>query len=387
MTGDLARTTEILRDLIGFPTISKDSNLALIDYASDLLGGLGTEITLSRDATGAKANLFATIGPDVDGGIVLSGHSDVVPVAGQDWSGNPFGMVERDGALYGRGACDMKGFIACVLALAPRFANASLTRPIHIALTYDEETGCLGAPVLLEALAASGRKPAICIIGEPTEMRIIEGHKGCYEYTTRFEGLEGHGSAPDCGVNAVEYAARYIGELIATGEALKSRAPEGSRFDPPHTTVSVGRIEGGIAHNVIPNTCAVDWEFRPVNASDAAYVRDRMHRHTQTALLPGMRAVHPQAAVTTEVIGEVDGLEPLPHSEAVDLVTELTGGNARDLVAFGTEAGLFQQHGISTVVCGPGSIAQAHKPDEFVTLDQLTQCLAMLDRLIPKLSD
>ncbi|MBY8974967.1 acetylornithine deacetylase [Rhodobacteraceae bacterium NNCM2] len=382
----IAWVEQILAELIAFPTISSDSNLELIAYAHEMLGGLGAKVDLSLDPAGTKANLFATIGPDIDGGVVLSGHTDVVPVAGQDWSSDPFTMDVRGDALFGRGACDMKGFIACVLAMAPRFAEAPLTRPIHIALTYDEEVGCLGAPVLLEALAASGRKPRICIIGEPTEMRIIEGHKGCYEYTTRFEGLEGHGSTPDAGVNAVEYAARYIGELIATGEALRANPPKGSRFQPPWTTVSVGRVEGGIAHNVIPNLCSVDWEFRPVNSADADYVRDRMRRHADEVLLPAMRRIHPEAAIRTEVIGEVDGLEPMPGSEAVTLAAELTGGNSTDLVAFGTEAGLFQKHGISTVVCGPGSIAQAHKPDEFVSRDQLLQCLEMLGRLIPRLT-
>lgn len=382
----LSRAEEILRDLIAFPTISADSNLALIDYAREMLEGLGATTQTTRDATGAKANLFATIGPDIDGGVVLSGHTDVVPVAGQDWSSDPFEMTCRGDALFGRGACDMKGFIACVLTMATCFAGAALTRPLHIALTYDEETGCLGAPVLLAALAKSGRKPRICIVGEPTEMRIIEGHKGCCEYTTRFDGHEGHSSAPDAGVNAVEYAARYMNELIAIGEAVKSRAPEASRFDPPWTTLSIGRITGGVAHNVIPNSCTVDWEFRPVQAADADYIRERIRDFAADELLPRMRAIAPDAGIHLETIGEVDGLEPMDQNAAATLVTELTGGNTRDVVAFGTEAGLFQNHGIATVVCGPGSIAQAHKPDEFITRDQLHQCLAMLERLIPRLT-
>ncbi len=385
MTGALAETRSILRDLIGFPTISVDSNLELIAYANARLDALGAKTHLTLSPAGDKANLFATIGPDVDGGVVLSGHTDVVPVAGQEWSTDPFTAHEADGLVYGRGACDMKGFIACALAMAPRFAEAGLARPLHLALTFDEETGCLGAPLLLAALLDQGRLPGLCIVGEPTEMRIIEGHKGCHEYTTRFTGLEGHGSRPEAGVNACEYAARYVGELLATGEALRGRAPAGSRFEPPWTTVSVGAIRGGIAHNVIPNRCEVDWEFRPVSRDDAAFVKDRVWRFADEELLPRMRAVHPEATIETETVGEVGGLEPMPDSEAVRVVTELTGGNETGLVAFGTEAGLFQRAGIPAVVCGPGSIAQAHKPDEFVSLDQLSQCLGMIERLLPRL--
>lgn len=386
MTEPLAETRAILAELIGFPTISADPNLELIAWVNARLDALGVRTHLTLSPAGDKANLFATIGPDVDGGVVLSGHTDVVPVAGQDWSTDPFRAVERDGRVYGRGACDMKGFIACALALAPRFAEAGLARPLHLALTFDEEVGCLGAPLLLAALAEHGTRPSLCIVGEPTGMRIIEGHKGCHEYTTRFTGLEGHGSRPEAGVNAVEYAARYVWELMATGRELRDRAPAGSRFDPPWTTVSVGAMRGGIAHNVIPNRCEVDWEFRPVNAADAEWVKERMRRHADEVLLSAMRAVHADASIETEVVGEVGGLEPMPGSEAVRVVTELTGGNETGVVPFGTEAGLFQRSGIPAVVCGPGHIDQAHKPDEYVALDQLEQCLGMLQRLLPRLA-
>lgn len=382
----LTRAIDLTRTLVETPTISTDSNLACIDTIESLLVGLGAKVDLTRDETGAKANLFATLGPDIDGGIVLSGHTDVVPVAGQDWSSSPFVLREDDGRLYGRGTCDMKGFIACCLAVAPSFAAADLKRPLHFAFTYDEETGCLGAKVMLAALKASGRRPAVCIIGEPTGMKVIEGHKGCCEQTTRLVGLEGHGSMPSAGVNAVEYAARYIGELLTIGSELQARVPEGSRFEPPWTTINVGAIRGGVAHNVIPNTCEIDWEFRPVNRADKDYVWDRVRTYSNEVLLPEMRRVFPEAELETLSIGDVDGLEPMDDSAAVRLAQELTGGNSVELVPFGTEAGLFQELGISTVVCGPGSIAQAHKPDEFVEIAQLDACLDMLMRLLPKLT-
>ncbi|WP_193183035.1 acetylornithine deacetylase [Nisaea sediminum] len=379
-------TLSILEDLIGFPTVSADSNLALIGYAADRLRDLGAEVKVYRDDSGAKANLFATIGPEVDGGIVLSGHSDVVPVADQDWSSDPFEMRIADGKAYGRGTCDMKGYIAAALAMAPHYARADLKRPVHFAFTYDEEVGCLGAQALMHDLALLPFRPAVCIIGEPTEMRIIEGHKGCCEYTVTFTGMEGHGSQPDLGVNAVEYAVRYVTRLMELREALKTRAPEGSRFDPPWSTLQIGRLSGGVAHNVIPGLATLDWEMRPVVKADMDFVKDAIAAYVRDDLLPAMRKVAPSADIVTDVIGEVDGLEPVPESEALRIVAELTGANGADLVAFGTEAGLFQRLGISTVVCGPGSIEQAHKPDEFIALDQLDQCLAMLGKLSAKLT-
>ncbi len=378
-------TSAILAELIGFPTVSSDSNLDLIAWCAGRLEALGARCEVSRDATGAKANLFATIGPEVDGGVVLSGHTDVVPVEGQDWSNDPFAAVERDGLIYGRGSCDMKGFIACALALAPRIAAADLKRPVHFALSYDEEVGCLGAPVMLKALAESGRRPGICIIGEPTEMRIIEGHKGCCEYTTHFSGLAGHSSAPGLGVSAVEYAVRYAGRLLELRRELVERTPPGSRFEPPESTMQLGGIRGGIAYNVIADHCALDWEVRPVVDADIDFVKREIGAYVAGTLLPAMRAVHAEASIETEVIGEVTGLEPVPDSEACELVAELTGSNTREVVSFGTEAGLFQKMGISTVICGPGSIGEAHKADEFVAIEQLGQCLEMIGRLVAQL--
>jgi acetylornithine deacetylase len=382
----LARTREILGELIGFPTVSSDGNLELITYAASLLSEAGAALSISRDETGEKANLFATLGPLTDGGIVLSGHTDVVPVEGQEWTGDPFAMEERDGKLYGRGACDMKGFIAACLAMAPAFAKLDLKRPLHFAFTYDEEIGCFGARALVDELAKAGVKPSVAIIGEPTEMRVIEGHKGCYEYTTQFTGLEGHASQPDRGVNAVEYAVRYIARLMDLGEELKGRAPANSRFEPPWTTVQVGRMVGGAARNVIAGSCEVEWEMRPVQKSDAAFVKSGIGLYVDDVLRPAMKAVSPDADIVLHTIGEVEGLQVASESEARAIVSELTGATEADVVAFGTEAGLFQAAGMSAVICGPGSIAQAHKPDEYIALDQLQACLDMLGKLKAKIS-
>ncbi len=376
-----ARTREILNDLIAFPSVSSESNQALITYAAGLLDDCGAKIDFTTSPCGRKANLFATLGPEVDGGILLSGHSDVVPVTDQDWSSDPFNMEERDGRLYGRGSCDMKGFIAATLAMAPIYATQVNARPIHFAFTYDEEVGCLGAQHLAEDLAARGILPGVAIIGEPTEMRVIEGHKGCYEYSTHFHGLPGHGSAPDLGVNAVEYAVRYVSELLQLKQRLRGMAPAGSRFDPPWTTVNVGAMQGGVAYNVIAPKAQVDWEMRPVCARDADFVKTALRRLCEEELLPEMRQIYPEADITVETIGEVAGLEPMAENEARRIMSELTGANGADLVAFGTEAGIFQAMGMDVVVCGPGSINQAHKADEYLSLDQLDQCLSVLQKL------
>jgi acetylornithine deacetylase len=377
----LEQTVDLMGQLIAYPTVSPYSNLAMIEDLAGRLERLGARIDLFHDETGAKANLFASLGPDVPGGVVLSGHSDVVPVDDQDWSSDPFVMTHRDSRLFGRGACDMKGFIAASVVMAQDYAALDLRRPVHFAFTYDEETGCIGARHLVPALRAKGYAPSIAIIGEPTEMRVIEGHKGCCEYTARFSGLEGHGSDPDAGVNAAEYAVRYVSRLLELRHDLIERVPVGSRFEPPWTTLNIGRISGGVAHNVIVGKAEVDWEMRPVQQSDLAYVKDKIGEYVEAELLPAMRLVCPDADIRIETIGEVAGLEPLSENAARDLVAGLLGANGADLVPFGTEAGLFQEMGMDVVVCGPGSIAQAHKPDEFVSMDQLDSCLGMLERL------
>lgn len=380
-TMTLQRTKDILADLIAFETVSADSNLEIIRYLTDRLEALGARCIETRDATGKKANVFATLGPDIPGGILLSGHTDVVPVADQDWTSDPFEMIERDGRLYGRGTCDMKGFIAASLAFAEVLDVEKLTQPLHFAFTYDEETGCLGAQNLVNDLSQRGIVPDIAIIGEPTEMRVIEGHKGCFEYTTRFTGLEGHSSAPDDGVNAAEYAARYVGKLLELRHILKSRAPAGSAFEPPWTTINVGFFNSGVAHNVIASKAEIGWEMRPVQASDADLVNQTLSDYINHTLLPEMQAVHPEASITQDVVAEVQGLEPMEDNAARKLVAELTGANGTGTVAFATEAGLFQQLGVHAIVCGPGSITQAHKADEYVEIEQLDLCCRMLDRL------
>ncbi|MDG1168744.1 MAG: acetylornithine deacetylase [Sulfitobacter sp.] len=378
----LDRTKDLLRHLIAFPTVSADSNLQMIDFAADLLDRCGAQVEVITAPCGTKANLFATMGPaQVNGGILLSGHSDVVPVTDQDWNSDPFTLIEKDARLYGRGTCDMKGFIAAVLAMAPSYAERVRNRPLHFSFTYDEETGCLGAQHLGRILQERGLTPGVAIIGEPTMMRIIEGHKGCYEYSTHFQGLEGHGSAPDLGVNAVETAVRYVNVLLDLKDKLRGWAPEDSPFDPPWTTINVGALHGGSVHNVIAPKAQVDWEMRPVQTADADFVKEALRSYCDDVLLPRMRRVYPEASIELEVIGEVAGLIPTRENEARQIVSELTGANSADVVAFGTEAGIFQALGTDVVVCGPGSIEQAHKADEFVSLDQMAQCIGMLDRL------
>jgi acetylornithine deacetylase len=384
----LEDAVSILGDLIAFESVSQQTNLDMIAYINRRLDLIGTRTYLTLDEGGQKANLFATLGPpEQDGGVILSGHTDVVPVEGQDWTSEPFVATRRDDRIYGRGTCDMKGFIACALAYAPMMAEADLKRPLHLAFTYDEEVGCLGAQVMLKGLIETGRKPAICIVGEPSSMRIIEGNKGCCEYETVFSGTEGHASQPDLGVNAVEYAARFVTHLLEISETLRTRAPYNSRFDPPWSTIQIGRMAGGIARNVIAGSCTVDWELRPVSTQDFNFTKTQIENYVEAELLPRMRAVHPDATILTQVIGEIAGLEPMDQCEAEALVRALTGDSERaSCVSFGTEAGLFQQSGISTVICGPGSIQQAHKADEYVDLSQMDACLDMIGKLGQKLA-
>ena len=377
---DLIKTIELMDKLICFPTISSESNRDCIDWISDYLKSFGARCEITSETKG-KANIFATLGPDTDGGIILSGHTDVVPVEGQNWSTDPFKMKRKNNALFGRGTCDMKGFIAAAMAIVPKYNKLDLKRPIHFAFTYDEEVGCLGARVLVNQLIASGLKPSACIVGEPTSMRIVEGHKGMCEYTTEFRGVEGHSSQPDRCVNALEYAHRFINKLMEVRLELPAMAPEGSRFDPPYSTSSICACHSGTTHNVIPSQAEVEWEMRVVQRSDREWLRGQMECYVDEVLRPEMKEKSIIADIFETVCIETDGLEPEPDSEAVKIVQELTGGNSTEVVAFGTEAGLFSRAGISSVLCGPGSIEQAHKPDEYVTEEQMFSCLNMLERL------
>ncbi len=372
---------DTLDALIAFPTVSCDSNLALIAYAAQILEDSGARVETHYDESGNKANLFATLGPDGDDGIVLSGHTDVVPVTGQPWSQDPFKLWRDGGLLYGRGSCDMKGFVAAALSLAPLLNSKKLNRPLHFAFSYDEEIGCIGGKALAANLAARGLKPAVAIVGEPTSMGVIDAHKGGRQSCTRFTGLAGHSSAPARGVNAVEFAVRYVSRLMEIRQQLISRAPEGSRFEPPYSTINVGQLHGGVANNVIPDHAAVHWDFRSVQASDIAFVDGKLEAYVRDELLPAMQAVHPNARIDTQTLAEIDGLVPVDNNKAREIVAALTGSNSVDAVAYGTEAGAFQQIGMDVVVCGPGSIEQAHKADEYVAVEQLSSCLHMLQAL------
>ena len=374
-------SVKILTDLIGFKTISGEDNSALIDYCDEILKQLGATSFRTYDDEKKRVNLFATLKAKNSNNkkpIILSGHTDVVPVS-KGWSSDPFTATIKDDKLYGRGSCDMKGFIACALAYAPIYSKSDLDRDIHFSFTFDEETACQGAPILIEELKKRSIKNGICIIGEPTNMKIIDAHKGCYEYTTYFKGLAGHSSAPHKGVSAVEYASRYVNKLIELREKLKERTPKDSIFDPPHSTLSIGGIFGGIAHNVIADKCHVNWETRPVVKEDAVFLNQELDKYANEVLLPEMKKIFPNASIEKDIIGEIVGFDREEKSDACELISNLTGDNSRQVVSFGTEAGLFQEIGISTVVCGPGSIEQAHKIDEFIVLDELKKCLDLLD--------
>ena len=372
----------ILERLVAFDTVSATSNLELVGWVADYLDGLGIESVLTRNAEGTKANLYATVGPGGRGGIILSGHTDVVPVAGQAWTSDPFRLDARGERLYGRGTADMKGFIALVLAMVPQALAAPLEIPLHLALSYDEEVGCLGVPALIRSLPEGAARPRLAIIGEPTGMQVANAHKGIHFLRTRLTGHEAHSSMPERGVNAIAAAAEIIVEIGRLAAECRAAAGADSRFDPPYTSFNIGRIAGGAAVNIIARDCAFDWEFRPVPGEDAAALRRRIDDFVAADLLPRMRAGHPDAAVETETMALVPPLVPDPGSPAETLARDLTGANEATTIAFATEAGLFQAAGIPAVICGPGSIEVAHQPDEFITRDQLAAGGAFLDRLL-----
>jgi len=367
-----ASPSEILRRLVAFDTVSANSNLALIDWVVEYLQGHGIAADLTFSNARDKANLFATIGPaDAGGGVILSGHTDVVPVVGQPWDSDPFALVERDGRLYGRGTADMKSFIAIALALVPEFKARPLKRPLHLALSFDEEVGCFGAPHLIESLPRGAARPSLVVVGEPTNMAVANAHKGCHVFATAVTGLAAHSSAPQRGVNAILAASEII-QFIAglASEARAASRPE-SGFEPPYTSFNIGTIAGGTAMNIIPRDCEFTWEFRPLPGEDTAAIRDRIDRFIAADLLPRLRRVHPGADVTTRALASIPGLVAQPGSPAEELARQLTGANQSTVVAYGTEAGLFQGAGIPAVICGPGSMEQGHQPNEFITIEQI----------------
>lgn len=371
----------LLERLVGFATVSCDSNLELIGFIRDYLAGLGVQSELFLNDAGTKANLYATIGPGDRGGVVLSGHTDVVPVDGQAWTVDPFRLTEREGRLYGRGTADMKGYIASVLAAVPAFLAEPLTMPVHLAFSYDEEVGCLGVRSMLEALQQRPHKPRLCLIGEPTELKPVLGHKGKLAMRCQVHGAACHSAYAPFGVNAIEYAARLIGKLGQIGDELALPAHHDERFDPPFSTVQTGVIKGGRALNIVPEECEFDFEVRALPGFEAQRVADQLQTYAETELLPRMRAVNAASDIRLRPLSAYPGLATTADSEAARLVALLSGSDAFGTVAFGTEGGLFDQAGIPTVVCGPGSMDQGHKPDEFVSIAQLHGCDAMLQRL------
>jgi acetylornithine deacetylase len=373
-------TEDILAKLVGFDTTSRDSNIPLIAWVEDYLNQFNVPHFRIDYEEGHKTNLYATIGPDVGGGIVLSGHTDVVPVDGQDWHTDPFTVTEKDGLLYGRGCADMKGFIAVALALVPEFVKLDLRVPIHLAFSCDEEVGCKGVRPLVDFLRNHAKKPSAAIIGEPTSMRVVNGHKSAVRFSTEVTGHESHSALTDKGVNAIMVAGEIIHEISKIREELIAIGDESQRYDPPYSTIHIGVISGGTANNIVPKTCGFNWETRLLPNADENFVPDRITALTRK-LEPAMKAVSPDAGIHFEQANAIPGLAAEKDSPAEQLALHCSHTNSTHTVSYGTEAGLFQQAGIPAVVCGPGSIEQAHKPDEFIAVSELRACEVFLRRL------
>jgi acetylornithine deacetylase len=377
---------EMLERLVAFPTVSADSNLECIEFIRTYLDRYGIGSTLVFNAERTKANLFATIGPNVAGGVVLSGHTDVVPAGEPNWTSSPWTLSERDGRLYGRGACDMKGFDALVLAAVPDMVAAGLNRPIHIALSYDEEVGCRGAPSLVEAMVAAIATPCAVIVGEPTRMEPVTGHKGSLSFFTKVRGHAAHSSRIDTAVSAVMTSARLVTWLDDTmAENRRTAIP--SVFEPPYTTLHCGMIKGGTAANIVADSCEFVTDIRAIPTEDPADFKRRYEAYIRDAIEPAMKQIAPDAGVDIIERSFVPGLKPEEEGSSERLVRELTGANSVSVVSYGTEAGFFQAAGWSTVVCGPGDIAQAHKADEYLDVSQLQAGAEFMRRLIRRLSD
>ena len=374
---------DMLTRLIGFDTVSHKSNRALIDYVVGYLRDHGVDSQLIPDPTGTKANLYAAIGPADRPGIMLSGHTDVVPVDGQDWQSDPFAAAIRDGRLYGRGSADMKGFIAVALAFVPEMRRRDLQIPIHFALSYDEEIGCIGARDMIRMIGALPVRPALCVVGEPTDMGVVTGHKGKISYRVTARGKTAHSSLAPDGVNAVEYAANLVAFIQGLARRSQESGTRDEAYDIQHTTLHTGVFVGGEALNIVPHSCYFDFEIRHLAEDDPYALLKEIRHYADEALEPAMRAVDPQAGFDWQEVTAVPGLDLAPDDDAVTLVKKLARQNDHAKVAFGTEAGLFQRDGgIATVICGPGSITQAHKPDEFIALEQLARAEHFMARLI-----
>lgn len=375
----------MIERLIGFDTTSYRSNLHFIDFAADHLRSLGADIRLTYDDSRGKANLFATLGPADRPGIVLSGHSDVVPVDGQDWTSDPFNVRRAENRLYGRGTADMKSFIALCLALAPDFAARRLSQPVHFAFSYDEEVGCIGVRRLIEDLGGLAVRPSLCIVGEPTEMKVIIGHKGKKNVRCEVHGKECHSALNHRGVNAVEIAAEMVAFLRQMQRRIRREGPFDFGYDPPYTTVHTGVIDGGTALNIVPALCEFEFEFRNLPNHDVNELMAELRAFAQ-AMIPEMLEVDEASGIMFAEYNTTAGLDTAPDDEAAVLARQLSGNNDTAKVSFTTEAGLFHDAGIPTVVCGPGSILQAHKPDEFITLEQVAQGEAFLHRLLDRMT-
>ena len=381
MTGQTFTTEEMLARLIGFDTTSRDGNMPLIAFVEDYLDGWGVPHIRVDYEEGLKTNLYATIGPDIAGGIVLSGHTDVVPVDGQKWTSDPFELTARDDRLYGRGACDMKGFIAVILAIVPLFKAAKLKTPIHLALSCDEEVGCKGVRPLVAHMRDHLPKPRAVIVGEPTSMQVVNGHKSALTFSTEVAGHEAHSSLTDQGVNAIMVAGELLSEINRIRSDLIAEGDPSGRFKPPYSTVHVGLIEGGTAKNIIPRRCSFQWETRLLPTADAEAVPRRFETFSRT-LEPAMKAVAKDAGISTDIVNTVPGLAPEEESPAEHLALHLANANSTHAASYCTEAGLFQQIGIPAVVCGPGNIEQAHRPDEYVDVSELRKCESFMTKLI-----
>ncbi len=372
--------------LIAFPTVSRDSNRGLIACVHEYLAGLGARVRVVGNADGSKANLFASFGPWGDGGVLLSGHTDVVPVDGQVWTHDPFRMTERDGLLFGRGACDMKGFLACMLTAAAQAAARPLARPLHLSFSYDEEIGCVGVRALLDVLAAEGPRPDLCLIGEPTGMQVATGHKGKISARATCCGVAGHSALAPLACNAIHLASDLVQRLRARQDSIASTGMRDSGYDVPYTTLHVGRIGGGVALNMVPETCTLDFEIRAIAADSAPDILAAIAGDA-VALTAEVRHRFPAAGIRIETINAYPGLDTPANSEAFALVRALAEAGGPIKVAFGTEGGLFQAAlGMPVLVCGPGHMAQGHVPDEFVSRAQLARCDAMLAGMVGQLA-